>query len=149
MLPLSRMHAAAPEATASILEALEHQLGERMETLVTMGLALRDDLEDSLHDNGVLLLPPYSRPAPLHRGSLSTPFDVICAALFNLLEFPVTVVPVGFDPNGLPLAVQVAARRGADHLAIAAARALEDSFGGWVRAEPGEDGGDGPRPELC
>jgi hypothetical protein len=32
--------------------------------------------------------------------------------------------------------VQVVARRGADHLALAVAAALEEDLGGWVRAEP-------------
>ena len=63
-----------------------------------------------------------------------TPFDPACTAVFNVLELPVTVVPTGFDPRGLPVAVQVIAARGRDHVTIAAAQALEDRFGGWVRA---------------
>jgi fatty acid amide hydrolase 2 len=84
----------------------------------------------------VLLHPPYSRPAPRHRDSWRTPFDAACTAIFNVLELPVTVVPVGFEHRGLPLGVQVGAARGNDALTLAVAKALEEDFGGWVRAEP-------------
>ena len=40
-------------------------------------------------------------------------------------------VPLGLNPKGLPLGVQVAAADGNDHLTIAAALALERRFGGW------------------
>lgn len=86
---------------------------------------------------GVLLLfPSYSRPAPRHGAALFTPFDFVCTGLFNVLEFPATAVPVGFSREGLPLSVQVIARRGNDHVAVAVAGALERAFGGWRRAEP-------------
>ena len=54
------------------------------------------------------------------------------AAVFHLLGLPVTEVPLGLNPRGLPLGVQVAAADGNDHLTIAAALALEKRFGGWV-----------------
>ena len=47
------------------------------------------------------------------------------------LGLPVTEVPLGLNPKGLPLGVQVAAADGNDHLTIAAALALERRFGGW------------------
>jgi fatty acid amide hydrolase 2 len=53
-------------------------------------------------------------------------------AVFNVLELPVTQVPLGLDRHGLPLGVQVVARHGNDHLGIAVARELESAFGGWV-----------------
>jgi len=37
---------------------------------------------------------------------------------------------------GLPVGVQVIARRGNDGLTIAAAHAIEQAFGGWRRANP-------------
>ncbi len=91
-------------------------------------------LEELLGDRGVLLHPPYSRPAPLHGRPLLTPFDAVCTALFSVTGLPGTVVPVGFDRRDLPIAVQVLGRRGADRLTLACARALEADFGGWVPA---------------
>jgi fatty acid amide hydrolase 2 len=91
-------------------------------------------LEEVLGPRGVILHPPYSRPAPRHFRPLLTPFDAVCTALFSVTGLPGTVVPVGFDEHHLPVAVQVIGRRGADRLTLAAARALEDAFGGWVPA---------------
>jgi len=54
--------------------------------------------------------------------------------LFNVLGYAVTVVPVGFDEEGMPVAVQIIARRGNDHLTLAAAAVVERQFGGWRRA---------------
>src|SRR5207253_1346724 len=80
--------------------------------------------------------PPYSRPAPRHHLPLLTPFDSAVTALWNVLGYPSTVVPLGFSDDGLPVAVQVVARRGLDHLSLAVAAAIEQRYGGWVRAEP-------------
>ena len=54
----------------------------------------------------------------------------------ELDKVPSTVVPIGFDPAGLPLSVQVIGRRGHDHLTVAVASALEEDFGGWQPARP-------------
>lgn len=103
---------------------------------VALARQLGDEIHEALGERGVLIVPPYSRPAPRHRDAWRTPFDAMYTAVFNALELPVTVVPVGFDHRGLPLAVQVVASRGCDHVAIAAAQAIEDRLGGWVRATP-------------
>lgn len=105
------------------------------------GQALRQQLDALLGEDGVLLHPPYSRPAPRHGEPWNTPFDFGMTAIFNVMQCAVTVVPVGFDSRGLPLAVQIVARQGMDHLAIAAAGAVERALGGWRRAEPR------PRPD--
>lgn len=91
-------------------------------------------IEEVLGERGVILHPPYSRPAPRHFRPLLTPFDAVCTALFSVTGMPGTVVPVGFDERHLPVGVQVLGRRGADRLTLAAARVLEDAFGGWVPA---------------
>lgn len=101
---------------------------------VADGLALRAEFEDALGPNGVLLHPPYSRPAPRHHGAWRTPFDAACTALFNVMEFPCTHVPISTSRKGLPVGVQVIGRRGHDGLTLAVASALEDAFGGWRRA---------------
>lgn len=105
--------------------------------LVEEGRRLRDELETLLGDSGVLLLPVYSRPAPRHRDSWRTATDAQYTAIFNVLELPVTVVPVGFESRGLPLSVQVVGARGQDALTLATARAIEQELGGWKLAEPG------------
>lgn len=91
-------------------------------------------LEDVLGPRGVMLHPPFSRPAPRHVWPLLTPFDAVCTSLFSITGLPATAVPAGFDADHLPVGVQVAARRGNDRLTLAVARALEDALGGWVPA---------------
>jgi fatty acid amide hydrolase 2 len=96
--------------------------------------AIRDELEAVLGPRGVIVHPPYSRPAPRHMRPLLTPFAAVCTALFSVTGLPGTVVPTGFDHRHLPVGVQLVARRGNDRLTLAAARALEIAFGGWTPA---------------
>lgn len=125
-----------PALALAALDSVASKLPRRLTAGVPRPAELRDELEDLLGRNGVILHPPYTRPAPLHVTPLLTPIDFICAGVFSVVEFPVTQVPTGFDRRGLPVGVQVAARRGNDLLTLAVARALEEDLGGWVRAEP-------------
>ena len=121
------------------LTALDRALGAipvDLSGVVREGEALRDAVEAALGPEGVLVFPVYSRPAPRHRDPWRTPLDFQLTALFNVLELPATVVPVGADHRGLPLAVQIVAARGRDDLTLRAARALEQDLGGFRRAEP-------------
>jgi fatty acid amide hydrolase 2 len=92
---------------------------------------LAEQVTETIGD-GVLLHPPFSRVAPRHGRTVGRPWMIAPTALFNLLGLPVTEVPLGLNPEGLPLGVQVAAGRDRDHVSIAVALALERSFGGWV-----------------
>ncbi|MFZ4737517.1 MAG: amidase [Bradymonadia bacterium] len=102
--------------------------------------ALRQALDTTLGENGVLLCAPYPRPAPRHHRPLLRPLDFACCGVFNATESPATVVPAGFAPDGLPLSVQIVGAHGQDHLTIAAALALESPLGGWVRAHSSSGG---------
>ena len=100
------------------------------------GVRLKAEIDSLLGTDGVLLFPPYSRPAPRHSFSWTTPFDAQCTAIFNVMESPVTVVPVSTDPaSGMPVAVQVVGAQGMDHLTVAAAGIVEAATGGWRMAE--------------
>lgn len=131
-----RSHHTLPALIVAAADVLARRLPTTLERMVRAGRALQHELEDILGPRGVLLHPPYTRPAPRHHGPLLTPFDFVCTALFNVMEFPSTTLPVGFDRNGLPVGVQVIGRRGADALTVAVASALEEDFGGWRRSEP-------------
>jgi fatty acid amide hydrolase 2 len=135
-LALRRSRHTLPAVLIVALEELARLLPGQLDRAVAEGRALQAELEALLGPRGVLIYPPYSRPAPRHGSPLLTPFDFVCTALFNVLEFPATVVPIGFDGDGLPLAVQVVGRRGNDHLTVSVAGALESAFGGWKRADP-------------
>lgn len=133
---VGRARVTVPALGLALLEHLGELLPERLTREMPRPAALADELEAILGDRGVILHPPYTRPAPRHRLALLTPFHFVCTGIFSVIEFPVTEVPTGFDPRGLPVGVQVAARRGNDRLTLAVAAALEQDFGGWVRAEP-------------
>ena len=106
--------------------------GQRRREIVEQGLALRAKLSKLLGPRGVLLYPTHPRPAPRHASPLLRPFDWTYTAIFNVMELPVTQVPLGLSRAGLPLGVQVVANHGNDHVTIAVACALERDHGGWV-----------------
>ena len=93
--------------------------------------SLASELKDAIGD-GVLLHPAYPRTAPRHGRTVGRPWLLTPSAVFNLAGVPVTEVPLGLTPRGLPIGVQVAASPGHDHLSIAVALELERVFGGWV-----------------
>lgn len=119
------------------LERLLHVLPERfLKPLADQGRELQAQMEAAMGDNGVILFPPYSQPAPYHRQPWLHPFDFECTAIFNVMQFPVTVVPTGFSDKLLPVSVQVVASRRNDARTIQAAQVIEEELGGWKRAEP-------------
>jgi hypothetical protein len=62
--------------------------------------------------------------------------DSTATSIWNVLELPVTQVPLGLSSEGLPLGVQIVAGNGNDHLSIAVALFLEQKFGGWTPPRP-------------
>jgi fatty acid amide hydrolase 2 len=115
--------------------------GDKRRALVGEGVALREQIDGLLRPKGLLLYPSHSRPAPRHYGPLLRPFGWTFTAIFNVLELPVTQVPMGLSRAGLPLGLQVVGANGNDHLTIAAALELEREHGGWVRPEPQPNAG--------
>jgi fatty acid amide hydrolase 2 len=108
------------------------QLGEqRRSKLLDAGRRLAAELEEAIGD-GVLLHPAHPHVSPRHGRTVGRTWLLTPAAVFNLAGVPVTEVPLGLSPRGLPLGVQVAAGRDRDHVAIAVALELERVFGGWV-----------------
>jgi fatty acid amide hydrolase 2 len=105
--------------------------GRRAARVVELGHELRRRLEDLIGD-GVMLYPSYPAVAPRHDTPLLTPWRWVYTAIVNVMEFPATQVPLGLNHEGLPLGVQVVARRGNDHVTIAVALELERAFGGWT-----------------
>jgi Asp-tRNA(Asn)/Glu-tRNA(Gln) amidotransferase A subunit family amidase len=49
--------------------------------------------------------------------------------LMNLWDFPSITLPVGKDPNGLPIGLQLSSRSGSDNVLLAIAHAAERTFG--------------------
>jgi fatty acid amide hydrolase 2 len=115
-----------------LLERIPELMPNEGKRLAEAARTLRAEVEDALGDDGVLLYPSYPRTAPRHRAPLFPPIGFAYTAILNVLELPVTQVPLGLDRRGVPLGVQVAARHANDHMTIAVAMDLEKAMGGWV-----------------
>jgi fatty acid amide hydrolase 2 len=118
-----------------LLIAVERASGrvpeKRVRRAVAAAKSLATEVEGVMGD-GVLLHPPHARVAPKHGRTVGRAWAITPTAIFNLLQMPVTQVPMGLDRRGLPLGVQVVAPRDADHVSIACALELERVVGGWV-----------------
>jgi len=121
-----------PAIGLGILEYFPDLLASKTGHYVGRGLALRKELTDLIGERGVLLFPTYVSPAPVHNKPLLPPFYWVYTAIFNVMEFPSTQVPLGLNSEGIPLGVQVVGTPGNDHITVAVAMELEKAFGGWV-----------------
>lgn len=128
-----------PTRMTLAVERLPPATGRRQEKLLTAARELASELNDAIGD-GVLLHPAHPRVAPRHGRTTGRSWLLTPAAVFNLAGVPVTEVPLGLTPSGLPLGVQVAASRDRDHVSIAVALQLERVFGGWVPPTASVDG---------
>ncbi len=105
---------------------------EQRTRLLAEVASLRAQVDEMLGPRGIILYPPHPRPAPRHHAPLLRPLDWTYTAIFNVLEKPVTQVPMGLSRAGLPLGVQVVGASDSDHVTIAVACMLERELGGWV-----------------
>lgn len=127
-----RSNYTVPASGLAFIEKLPELLPDTSSKSLAETQALREELDNLLGDDGVLLFPPHARVAPKHGRALMVPVRFGFTAVFNAVELPVTAVPCGFDDEGVPLGVQVVGAYGRDHLTIATAMALETACGGWV-----------------
>jgi len=93
---------------------------------------LKREFETTLGDDAVLFYPTHPTPAPYHLQPLWKTCNFAYTSIFNVLELPVTQVPLGLGSWGVPLGVQVVAARGRDHVCLTVAQELERLAGGWV-----------------
>ncbi|HEY3353683.1 MAG TPA: amidase [Polyangia bacterium] len=121
-----------PAIGLAALEGLSAAVPARQQRALALGAELHDELTRTIGPSGVLLYPPYPTTAPRHNAPLWPPFNWVYTAIFNVMQLPVTVAPLGLDGAGLPLGVQIAGIEGNDHVTIAVAQALEQALGGWV-----------------
>ena len=121
-----------PALLLALIDKVPWETRASLERAAVEARALQRELADLIGPSGIMLYPSFSRVAPRHYRPLLRPFDFVYTALFNVMQFPVTQVPLGLNRDGLPLGVQVASVPGNDHLTIAVALELEKRFGGWV-----------------
>ncbi len=129
---LGRSDFTLPALGLVLAEVLPALMPGRTQKMLARVEALRGRLDALLGADAVMLYPSHTRVAPKHHSALLTFMDSGLTGVFNLLEVPVTQVPLGLDARGLPTGVQVVGPRGQDHLPIAVALALDEALGGWV-----------------
>lgn len=115
----ARFKAEPPGAESSVREADCAQVAQVMSSLPV----------------DILLCPTMSRSAPLAGGTISDPLTALAqewapwTMLFSLTGQPALTLPMGVDEEGLPTAVQIAARSGQEDVALRVARAVERALG--------------------
>ena len=88
------------------------------------GRLARFDVDRAFGEAGVLIMPASAGEAP----DLTTTGDPTFNRLASLLGLPAITIPAGLGPAGLPLGVQLIARRWDDDLVLRAAHAVERRF---------------------
>jgi fatty acid amide hydrolase 2 len=129
---LGRSPHTLPAIALALVEKLPKLMPARGARFLEAGARLRRDLSALLGPRAVMLYPSHTRPAPRHDHAMFPPWGWAYTAIFNVMELPVTQAPVGRNPEGLPLGVQIVGGHGQDHVTIAVALALEEAFGGWI-----------------
>ncbi len=133
LLALGRSPHTLPAIGLAVVEKLPKLMPKRNAALRSLGAELKADLLARI-GSGVMLYPSYSMPAPRHHQPLLPPTHWGYTAIFNVMETPVTQVPMGLNAAGLPLGLQVIGSHHNDHVPLGVALALEEAFGGWVPA---------------
>ncbi len=129
---LGRSPYTLPALGLALVEKIPKAFPSYGRRFIALGKELRRELVELIGPTGVLLYPPYATTAPKHGRAMLPPINWMYTAVLNVMEVPVTQVPLGLGRDRLPLGVQVVASHGNDHVTIAVARALEGTFGGWV-----------------
>ena len=128
-----------PALSLVLIERMMAKMPRRMARFAEAGEALKKELNRRIGPEGLLLFPSYPTVAPRHNRPLLFPVHWVYTAIFNVLQYPVTQIPLGLDERGLPLGVQLVALEGGDHLTIAGALAIEKELGGWHLPAYGPD----------
>jgi len=124
-------HHTLPALGLGVMEKFVSTTSKEHHEYLELGHKLKARLDDILGDNGVLIYPSHSTPAPYHSQPILKTFNFAYTAVFNILGLPVTQVPLGLGSWGVPLGVQVVGGTLMDRNTLAVAREAERIFGGW------------------
>lgn len=121
-----------PAILLGIAEKFTLMADAENQKLVKKCTKLGEDLDKTLDGNGCLLLPTHPTAAPYHNWPLFVSPNFAYTGIFNVLGLPATAVPLGLDSKGVPIGIQVVARKFEDFLTLKVAKMIGDRFGGWV-----------------
>lgn len=105
--------------------------GDELTAMVERADAVRSRMLRWMADVDVIVCPAMPQPAIRHGGSNDPSFGDTYSDVHNLTGFPAVVVRGGTAPGGLPIGVQLVAGPWREHVALAAARVVEEASGGW------------------
>lgn len=102
-------------------------------------------MTDFMHDYDVIICPVATGPAALYSSNNTSQVENVAASTekldlaydltynlpYNITGWPAVVVRCGTSKEGLPIAVQVIAKSWREDIALAVAKYLEETFGGW------------------
>jgi len=125
---VGRRHHTAPSLLAACGDYITPFIRKKFILSEEMRRSLKCEIEAALGPNGLLIFPATPDVAGPHGSAMFHPMDIMYAALFNALKLPATSVPLGYDGNGLPLAVQLIGGHDKDHVTIAGALYLEEAI---------------------
>jgi amidase len=89
----------------------------------------RTDMLMFMESVEIIVCPTAPTPAPLHGEGLETMFNYTLP--YSLTGQPCVVVPSGRSRDGMPIGVQIVGRAWREDQAVAAARSIETTIGGW------------------
>lgn len=89
------------------------------------------DMLAFMQDYDLIICPVSAKTAQRHGEVMHHLDDFTYSMAFSLTGWPVIVVPVGKDNEGLPIGIQIAAKPWREKDAFIMARFLEETLGGW------------------
>ncbi|KAK5981954.1 Fatty-acid amide hydrolase 2 [Trichostrongylus colubriformis] len=125
-----------PGILGAIIDNMDALSDEQKKEICYKRDRLIREMKELLGSDGIFLFPSWPCTALYHNQPIFSPVNFAYTALFNAIAFPAIECPMGLDKNGLPLGVQIVAAPNSDRILIAAAKDLEEGFGGWVPAGP-------------
>lgn len=139
----------APAIRARLELALAAHGADHVNAMRLQGRALTQLLDGPLAAADVLLAPTVAAPAATIDSLQQDVLNVSVGHLrlnrpFNLTGVPALALPIGFDPAGLPLGLQLVARPWAEQTLLACAAAYQSETD-WHRRQPPHSGADRSR----
>jgi Asp-tRNA(Asn)/Glu-tRNA(Gln) amidotransferase A subunit family amidase len=145
---LLKLYEGKEELMGPLMQALGHITGKQSITLEQYMEAwqerdkLRASVVNEMMESPIILAPVVATPAfeHTHEGGFEIEGQQVeylkafsYSQAYNLLGFPVVVVPCGRSPEGLPIGVQVVGRPYEEEDVLVTAALLEEALGGYER----------------
>jgi amidase len=115
-------------------KSLRPSSGEELHAAITAMHAYQSRMLSFMQTRDVIICPVESTGAVLHGQFNTRKFVGTYALPFNITGQPVVVVRAGTSADGMPIGVQVVARRWREDVALAVAGQIEAAHGGWKPA---------------